>query len=423
MPENEPSFIRRTLRSPFSLFGGIILGLVTGVYFPDFGVSVGPFGDVFLNIMKMCIIPIIITSISLSISELLRSKTGYSMTRIISTIFLVALISSSIGVSVSYFSEPGKGLDPTSSATLKEVVDSASRVERALDEPIEPRTQKNFLHIVLNAFPNNIFESLSENKTFQIVIFSIIFGIAVAFILESYQKVIRPLLEATMDVFQKIFEGITLGLPIAVFCLMARDATEIGVDTLVGMASFVWKFYIAFFILFTLASIVIMRRTRTGLGESFSTLKVPLTIALATQSSVAAIPAAIRALREGFRLNKQLTNMLVPLGTVVGRYGNGLYFGFATLFVTQLYGVDLSIGDLAFVTIMCLLAGVSTAGATGVLTLGLLIIVLEPLGLPISAVLVLFIAVDPIIDPARTLLNVYTNCAVVSMVAPKPDKV
>jgi len=417
-----PYIIKKILKSPFSLISGVILGLITGIYFPDFGIAIGPFGDVFINIMKMCIIPIIVTSISLSLSELLRTKTSQSMFRIVSTLLTVALISSCIGVGVSYFSVPGRGLDPTTSPTLKEVVDSAARLERELDEPIEPQTQKQFIQIVLSAFPNNIFQSLSQNKTFQIVIFSIIFGIAVAFILDKYQLVIRPLLEATMNVFQKIFEGITVGLPVAVFCLMARDATEIGIDTVVGMAGFVWKYYIAFFILFILSTLTIMRRTRSGMGRTLLTLKVPLIIAVATQSSVASIPAAIRSLKEGFKLNEQITNMLVPLGTVVGRYGNALYFGFATLFVTQLYGIDLGVGDLVFISMMCVLAGISTAGATGVLTLGLLTIVLDPIGVPISAVIVLFIAVDPIIDPARTLLNVYTNCAAVSLIAPVSKK-
>ncbi len=232
-------FMVRLLQNPLTILTCMVIGLFLGVYFPDLGKALGPFGEVYVNLLKLTVLPIIITSVALSFLNLLKSELRKRAGFILTTLFLLSLMACLSGLLVAVFMEPGYNIDPTSSPTLKSVVESASRVERGLAEPIEPSIEKG-IHIFLGqAIPDNIFTALAQSKLFQMVIFSMLFGIALALVSKRHQKVFLPLLESTLDVFQQIFGAVTVPLALAVICLMARDATLIGADTLLAMAGFV----------------------------------------------------------------------------------------------------------------------------------------------------------------------------------------
>ncbi|MEN8236332.1 MAG: cation:dicarboxylase symporter family transporter [Pseudomonadota bacterium] len=410
------------LKNPLTLFMSMGLGLLIGIYFPTFSAEAGPYGDIYINLLLLCVLPIIVTSVTLSLMELLDLGSGKLIRRIIGLLALLAVLSVVIGVLIAWITAPGVGIDPTASPTLRDVAESASRVERGLAEPIEPKISKGIQTFLSQAIPGNIFTALSKNQIFQVVVFSIILGIALAFVSEQNRQAVIPIFRATLSIFQKIFNAIAVTLPLAVLLLMARDATLIGADTLITMAGFVWKYYLAVLLLFVLSHAVIVSRTGLGLVRAFSLLKLPIFITISTRSSTAAIPASIEALSKGFRFNSKITNILVPLGTFMGRFGYVLYFGFATVFVTQLYGVHMDAVDYIFLGILSIFAGISTSGLAGDLALVMFSVTLEPLGLPFGAMIVLFRAIDPVIQPFRTLGVVHTNCALVSLISERPPK-
>jgi proton glutamate symport protein len=138
-------------------------------------------------------------------------------------------------------------------------------------------------------------------------------------------------------------------------------------------------------------------------------MEKPILIALTTQTSIACIPSGLVAMAKGFSLDKQVSGLLIPLGFTAFRFGNVLYFAIAGIFIAQLYHIALSLDSLVIMLVGSIFAGIATAGTSGILTLTMLSIVVEPLGLPLDAVLVLFIVVDPILDPFRTLCTVHTN--------------
>jgi proton glutamate symport protein len=125
---------------------------------------------------------------------------------------------------------------------------------------------------------------------------------------------------------------------------------------------------------------------------------------------------------DGLKFERQAINVVVPLAVTVGRFGQVLYFALASLFIAQLYKADLGVGGLSIVVIGSIFAGIASSGATGIATLATMGVVLQPLGLPLDAVLVLFFAVDPIMDPFRTLCTLHTSIAVSAIIADtEPD--
>jgi hypothetical protein len=136
---------------------------------------------------------------------------------------------------------------------------------------------------------------------------------------------------------------------------------------------------------------------------------------------MATLPSAITCLDKKMGFNHTAVNLTLPLGMTLGRFGNIFYFAVATFFVAQIYGTQLELMHYALIFLGVVFGGTATAGASGIVTLSMLSIVLNPLSLPLEAVLVIFMAIDPIIDPFRTFLIVYVNMAATTLIAKRDE--
>jgi len=417
------SKISSIFQHPFVIIGAMITGVCTGIFAPKIGAFVQPFGDMFLSFLKMCLIPIIITSIAMSISKLFNKENdvGYSK-RIVFYFSMIMVSVSSISLFMGILTQPGAEISGADSPKLQEIALSSSFINRTLDAAIEEQVQKSLVQFFTEAIPSNIFESLAKDNTFQVLIFAIILGVATSFLTADNQNKIHQFCDVTLTVFQKIINTVTLFLPFGVFCLMAGGISSLGTSSLIELLGFVTKVYLTFGLLFLLSTLVIRFKTGQSITNILSWLRTPLFIAFGTRNAVATIPATLEALENKFKLDSNITRLAVPLGAVLGRFGNIMYFSFATVFIAQLYNMSLSVEDCLLIIVGSIFAGINTSGATGAITLGMLSIVLDPLGLPFSAVLLLFIAVDPIIDPARTLMTIYPNVAATTLIAHKSKK-
>jgi hypothetical protein len=153
--------------------------------------------------------------------------------------------------------------------------------------------------------------------------------------------------------------------------------------------------------------------------KALALLFEPVMLAFATRNSMATLPSAITCLDEKMSFDSTSVNLTLPLGMTLGRFGNIFYFAVAVFFVVQIYGTDLAAVQYVTIFIGVIFAGTATAGASGIVTLSVISIVLSPLNLPVEAVLVIFMAIDPIIDPFRTFLLVYGNICATTLIAGK----
>ena len=156
-------------------------------------------------------------------------------------------------------------------------------------------------------------------------------------------------------------------------------------------------------------------RTKTSFSQWYNIIKDPLIVAIATQSSVASIPTSINAMKR-FNYDPKFVQLIIPLGSLIGRYGVILYFGFCAIFATQIYSLELSWSDYVLIMFVAVLAGVSTSGQSSTLGLSSLSLILTPLGIPFESIQPLLIAVDAFVDPARSFTIVHTSCVIVSLV-------
>jgi len=410
------------LLSPWVILVSMVVGVLIGVYNKNLAVMLAPYGKIYLSLLQMCILPVLLSAVATSLGGLVRSKDAKGSIKRMILVFAGGLIiTSAFSMTCGLIGQPGSGLNKETQAVLGELVNK-SRSELGLEMNFSgPNESSNSAPGIMDFFttiiPTNIADSMSRGKNLQVLFFAIILGISIGFIPDKQSDSLLMTLDGIYLAFSRVIKWAMYILPFGLCCLMADQISRVGVEILFAMSRFIIVFYIAAGLFFVLNTIIIWRRSGSSFFKVLSGLKEPIIVVLSTRSSFATIPSSLNAMHDKLKFEQSTTNLLVPLGITLCRYGSVFFFSISTIFIAQLYNVSLGIEGLIVVLIGSILAGMATSGATGVVTLSMMLIVLEPLGLPFEAVLVLFIAIDPIIDPMRSLLIVYPALASTALVA------
>jgi proton glutamate symport protein len=369
----------------------------------------------------MSVYPILVSAIVSGLARLIQARSaGANLLRMTVVFLACMLIASVFGLLSGLAGEPGRGLDEQAKQVLGQLINQNDRsvLELSLSDPSgDPVVhQVDFWNFLRMLVPSNIFQALYQGLALQIVFFSIIFGIALGSIQSEASDLINITL-SVLETFQRLVAWSLYGLPFALVCLIATQVASIGVEIFSAMLKFTVLFWIVGGVLFVISTLVIW--LRSGFQHPLYVLRSlcdPIMISFATRSSFAALPASISAMQNDLCFERESVSLMLPLGITIGRYGNIVYFALASLFVMQLYNQPWSAAGLAIVVLGSVLAGMATAGSSGILTLAMIGIVLGPLGLPVEAVLIVMMAVDTVIDPMRTFLIVYVNIAATALI-------
>lgn len=217
----------------------------------------------------------------------------------------------------------------------------------------------------------------------------------------------------------EVINWLNILLPFALFAMVSAQVANVGLAPLISLASYIEVQIITAFVLLGLAALVIGYKTQTSPYGALKNLSATLILAITTRSSFACIPVAVRELTENLKIDRYAADLIMPLGTTLCRLGAVPYYVISTIFIAQVYGVTLDWQALLTIVIASIAAGLASSGATGTMTVLLISMVAIPLKLPFEAAIILFIAVDPIIDIFRTLVLVYGNCALTTLIAPR----
>jgi proton glutamate symport protein len=418
----------KIVKHPLTLLLAIGLGVVFGLNCKPLAISLGVIGDAYLSFFQMTVIPILITAIVSSLGKLMKDKSAQKyIVRILLVFAVVLALSAVLGTAFGLIGKPGSGLGEATTNTLNRIIKTSSQdqnQEMALKSAESDRSSSkgSLLDFLLHVIPSNIFSSLSSGKILEIVFFSIIFGIAVGFVRDSASTFLLDMATSLLESFQKLINWTMYGLPFGLFFLIGKQIAQVGAEIFLAMIKFIAIFYVGGLVVFLICTAVIWIRSRER--NPLKVLKAlidPIVISLATRNSFAALPSSISSLNK-LRFNENTTNLVLPLGITILRIGNILYFAFSACFVAQIYGAALSAQSILLIVVGSLFAGTATAGSSGLLTLPMLSIILDPLGLPVESILVVFMAIDSLIDPMRTFLIVYGNITATSLISDRePD--
>jgi proton glutamate symport protein len=396
------SFKRRKLS--LWIFSAMIIGVEVGMDFPAFALEMERFGKIFLRLIKSLVAPLIFGTLVVGIAGHSNLKqVGRIGLKSILYFEIVTTIALFIGLLAINVSQAGVGVKVEARAQDK---------EKSIELLAQKAEHKD--HFV-EIFPENIAKSIAENQVLQVVIFSVIFAIGLGMVKnEKHKTTMLNFSESLSEVMFKFTDIIMYVAPLAVFGALASTVAKSGVDILFNLMKLVGTLYVALivFVLFVLVPIALF--ARIPLLKFMKAVTEPVTLAFATASSEAALPKAMENMEE-FGVPKKIVAFVLPTGYSFNLDGTTLYLSLATVFVAQMSGVNLSIGEQISICLVLMLTSKGVAGVRGA-SFVILAGTVAAMGLdPEKASVIL--AVDALMDMGRTSINVLGNCLASAVIA------
>ncbi|WP_374540467.1 dicarboxylate/amino acid:cation symporter [Sphingorhabdus sp.] len=387
---------------------GMVLGLIVGAtlfYTVDPAVikeSVSPWfkllSDIFLNLIKLLVAPLILSTIVVGIAHMGDSSAlGRIGFRAIAWFVTASFISIGLGLLMVNLLQPGVGAP---------IPDAASAA--ALGEVKELKATE----FILSIFPKNVFEAMATNNILQILVFSLFAGVALAAIGEKGAPLVRGA-DALAEMMLQITGYVMRFAPVAVFGALANVVAVNGLGILRTYVELLAEFYIALILLWAILLALGWVFLRQRIWTLIRYIRQPLMIAFSTASSEAALPKMFEQL-DRFGVPRRISGFMLPLGYSFNLDGSMMYMSFATIFIAQAYGIDLPIGTqiLILLTLM-----ISSKGIAAVPRASLVVITgtLAMFGLPVEGVAII-LAIDQFLDMGRTATNVIGNAVATSVI-------
>jgi Na+/H+-dicarboxylate symporter len=413
--------IKKILTNPLTIILSIILGVLAGVWYPSESQLFEGVGGIYLSLLKVVVLPFLLATILVGIVSLLQREGASKMIKKIMIGFILSMfLSGAIGIAaVKLTSGEMTNEKKVLLGNLVNSKDSGSTGFEMTLQVLDTQEEKSNPFEIFNKFiPENIFQALNLGESLKVVVFCLIFGISLGNIKSSGQQAILDILKTIQQASISIFKFLNYLLPFALLAMISSQVGKVGLSIFEMMFEFIYQQALGGLMVIIIGTLVIWIRSQNGILKVISEVKQTLIIAVSSRSALACIPYAQDALTK-LKFDPNSVELMVPLGFTVNRIGSICYYAIATIFIANIYGVDLGISGLIVVLFGSMLAGLASAGTTGVLTVATVAIVCDLLKLPHEAAIVLLIAVDPIMDMIRTASHVYGNVAVSSFVCSK----
>lgn len=388
---------------------GILIGPTTGWVKPDIATAIGNWlampGQLFLTLIQMIVMPLIFASVvrgltaSESFEQLRKMGLGVVLYFVVTT--TIAII---IGIGVAQLINPGSFVE---AGSLKASVAAANSAPAAVPN-LADLPQK-----LITILPTNPLTSMVEGQMLQVVLFAIVMGVALVMMRKTQSKPLLDLMASLQEVCMTVVGWAMRLAPFAVFGLIAQLTTKIGLNALIGMGVYVGTVMLGLFILLLIYLIIIFISTRESPLRFLRSIRDVMLLAFSTSSSAAVMPLSIKTAEENLKVHPSVSQFVIPLGATINMNGTALYQGVATIFLAQVFGVDLGMSVLLLVIVTAVGASIGSPGTPGV-GIVILAMVLETAGIP-TAGIVLILGVDRILDMSRTAVNVCGDLVAASL--------
>ncbi|HSJ31120.1 MAG TPA: dicarboxylate/amino acid:cation symporter [Longimicrobiales bacterium] len=415
------------------LYTKILIGLVAGVavgaianwagitWLQDLLQMIEPIGTVFIRLIMMIVIPLVVASLILGTASLgdIRKLGRLGGKTVLIYLFTTA-VAVTIGLLLSNVVRPGSRIDPTTRDTIAATMadDAASRMTLAAEKPSVGET-------LINMIPTNPFQSAANGDLLPLIIFSIIFGAAVSLIAKDRRDTVLSFFNGVNDAVMVMIDWIMKLAPYAVFALVGSVVSSFGIDLLRSLL--IYALVVAggllLHVLITYMGLVRFVVGMNPLDFMRRIGEVPL-VAFSTSSSSATLPVTMEVAQEKLGVSRETSSFVLPLGATINMDGTALYQAVAVMFIAQIYGVPMGVGEQLTIVLTATLASIGAAGvpSAGIITL---ILVLQSVGLGahVQTGIALILGIDRILDMLRTAVNVTGDLTVASVVAKSEGEV
>lgn len=376
---------------------GMILGVVVGHFYGKDALIFKPIGVIFINLIKMVVVPLVLFSILNGVASISDASTfgriGLKALIAYTTTTVFAVI---IGLTFATVFEPG------------------SEVNISLNEQgLEIKQAKPMQDMLIELVPVNPINSMATGNTIQVVIFAFFTGFALILIGDKGQQVKDFIVSATHLVF-KMIELVIKLTPYGVFAIMAWIVGDYGLDVIISLGRFVLVVLGALFVQYLLFGFMLYFLGGLNPFPFYKKMTETQSIALATVSSKATLPTAMKELRQKLGVSKQSSSFILPLGASMNMDGVAIYLGICSVFFAQLLGIELTWAQYITIIFTSTIGSIGAAGFPGgsMVMMGM---VLSSVGLPLEGI-TLILGVDRLLEMFRTLINITGDCTVTVLV-------
>jgi Na+/H+-dicarboxylate symporter len=355
-------------------------------------------GQIFVRSLKLLVVPLVFVSLVCGVSSLgNNSRMGAVASKTIALYVATTAIAITLAISVAVVVQPGVGIDLANATQFV-----------AKDAPSLKTT-------IINIFPSNPVQSMANGSILQVIVFSVLMGLAISKSGEKGQR-ISDFFNNFNEVIMKMVMILMQLAPYGIFCLLAKLFADVGIGMILNLAKY---FFTMVFVLLlhSLGVYTFIFKFFTGLSirAFLSKMRPALALAFSTASSGATMPVTLRTVEKRLGVHNTVASFTVPLGTTINMDGTAIMQGVATVFIAQAYNIGLGIDDYLMVVLTATLASIGTAAVPGV-GLVMLVMVLNQVGLPVEGI-GLIIGVDRLLDMTRTATNVTGDAMVTAVVA------
>ncbi|WP_342609386.1 dicarboxylate/amino acid:cation symporter [Vibrio tritonius] len=401
-------------KKPMSLTARVILGMVAGILtgfvirslfaqysFVDTYIVNGLFevgGKIFIASLKMLVVPLVFVSLVCGTSSLKDLSTlGRMGGKTLGLYVITTAIAITLALIMGNVFHPGAGADLTAASSFK-----------SAEAP-------SLVKVLIDMFPTNPISAMAEGNTLQVIVFALLFGVAISVAGDAGERV-ASFFNDLNEVLMKLVTLLMQVAPYGVFFLMAKLFTGLGLSAIWNLAAY-FAVLVATLLIHAFVTYSVMLKGFTGLSPIafFRKMEDAVMFAFSTASSNATLPVTMETATQRLGAQNKIASFTIPLGATVNMDGTAIMQGVATAFIAQAFNIDLSMTDYLMVIITATLASIGTAGVPGV-GLIMLAMVLNQVGLPLEGV-ALIMGVDRLLDMIRTAVNITGDACVTCIVA------
>ena len=409
----------------------ILLGMVFGVLFAfiliqfNWGKAfiidwIKPFGNIFINLLKLIAVPLILGSLIKGVSDLKDiSKLSKMGGRTIGLYLLTTILAVSIGLGIVNIIKPGSYI---SKETRTELMDNFAGDANSKIDAANKQNEAGPLQALEDIVPSNIIKATTDNgNMLQVIFFAIFFGISMILIPEEQSKPVKAFFDGFNEVILKMIDVIMLAAPFGVFALLASLVAESpSIDLFKALGMYGLSVLIGLVLMIGVYLLIVKILAKKSPSFFLNGIAPAQLLAFSTSSSAATLPVTMERVVDNLGVDDEVASFVLPIGATINMDGTSLYQAVAAVFIAQAFGMDLSLSAQLGIIVTATLASIGSAAVPGA-GMVMLVIVLAQAGIP-EAGLALIFAIDRPLDMCRTTVNVTGDAAVSMIVAKSVDK-
>jgi len=381
----------------------LLLAVAAGVVLGHKAAVFEPLGTLFLNALKMIVVPLIVCSIIAGMAGIGGHENfGRMGLKTLAYYLATSLLAILTGLALVNLIRPGVG------AELGLTASASGDWAQALQERASGSPWQTLLDLMIRMVPTNPIQAMVEGEMIQVIVFCLLFGTFATRVAEPYRTLIRDFFQGGFEIMMRITHLIILFAPVGIFGLVAKMVGTTGVGALANLGLYALTVFagLALHAAVTLPLFLLLLGRVSPLGHARAMASALMT-AFSTSSSSATLPLTLEAVEKNDGVSNAVSSFVLPLGATVNMDGTALYECVAALFIAQAYGVQLGFGQQAIVVFTALLVSIGAAGIpmSGIVMMA---VILNAVGLPLEGV-GLILAVDRILDMCRTTVNVWSD--------------